>query len=127
MAGRVAPAACLKQEPGAPLSLVDEVLEEACGRYIPMLTAQLMGLKHARREGLVVVPQLGQHVERVDVIGVVVENPLKPRDMADRPKGGAADLAHALGDLVRGGEDLLRLFVEHQVVVAKVRTTQSLF
>jgi hypothetical protein len=43
------------------------------------------------------------------------------RDVADGAQRGAADLAHALGDVVRGRQDLLGLLVEHLVVVAEVR------
>ncbi len=35
---------------------------------------------------------------------------------------GAADLAHALGQWVGHGEDLIALLVEQQMVVAEVRT-----
>ena len=72
-------------------------------------------------ERLVVVAQLGQHVERVDEVGVVVGDALQPRDMADRAERRAADLAHALGDVVGDGEDLVGLLVEEQVVVAEMR------
>ena len=46
---------------------------------------------------------------------------LVPGDVADRAQRDAADLAHALGELVGGGEDLLGLLVEQQMVVAEVR------
>jgi hypothetical protein len=44
--------------------------------------------------------------------------------VADRPERRAADLADALGDRVGHGEQLVRLLVEHQVVVAEVRAAQ---
>ena len=43
--------------------------------------------------------------------------------MSDRAERSPADLADALGDRVGHGEELLGLFVEQQVVVAKVRAT----
>ncbi len=43
-------------------------------------------------------------------------------DIADRTQRDAADLAHAFGDLVGGGEDLLGLLIEQQMIVAKMRT-----
>ena len=57
----------------------------------------------------------------VDEVGVVVVDALQARDVADRAERGAADLAHALGDVVGHGEDLVGLLVEQQVVVAEVR------
>jgi hypothetical protein len=44
-----------------------------------------------------------------------------PGDVADRAQGYAADLAHALGEFVGGGENLLGLLVEQQMIVAEVR------
>ena len=41
-------------------------------------------------------------------------------DIADGMERCAADLARALGDLVRHGEDLLRMLVEKQMIIAKV-------
>jgi hypothetical protein len=43
--------------------------------------------------------------------------------MADRPDGGAADLADALGQDVQALLELLGLLVEQKMVVAKVRAT----
>ena len=45
-----------------------------------------------------------------------------PRDVADRPDRRAADLADPLGDRIGHREDLVGLFVEQQVVVAKMRS-----
>ena len=65
--------------------------------------------------------QLSQHVERIDIVGVVVGDALQPGDIADRMDRGAAHLAHALGDVVGDGEDLVGLLVEQQMVVAEMR------
>jgi len=43
-------------------------------------------------------------------------------DMADRADGSSADLADALGQLIDGRFDLLRLFIEEQVVAPEMRT-----
>ena len=56
-----------------------------------------------------------------DVVLVVVLDPLQPGDMADRPDGGAADLAHPLGQDVDAVLELLGLLVEQQMVVAEMR------
>ncbi len=71
-----------------------------------MLVAQVMRLAHPLRQLHVVVAQLGQHVERRDVVRVVVEDALQLRDVADRAHRRAAELAHTLGDHVGRGEDL---------------------
>src|SRR3981189_3207941 len=42
--------------------------------------------------------------------------------MADGGQLRSADVAHARGELVGGGKDLLALLVEQQVVIAEMRT-----
>jgi hypothetical protein len=86
-----------------------------------MLVADPMERAHMLGELLVVLTQLGQHVVRRHVVGVVVEHALEALDMADRADGIAAELAHALGDHVGHGIDLRRLIVEQQVIVAEMR------
>ena len=81
-----------------------------------------MSLAHGGDQRLVVGAQLGQHVERIDIVGVVVGDALQPGDVADRMQRGAADLAHPLGDIVGDGEDLVGLLVEHQMIVAEMRS-----
>ena len=51
---------------------------------------------------------------------VVVAQPLVSGDVANRAQGRAADLAGAFRDVVRHREDLIPLFVQQQMVVAKV-------
>ena len=51
----------------------------------------------------------------------VVEDALQPGDMTDRPQRRSAELAHTLGDHVRHGVDLGRLFVQQEVIVTEVR------
>ena len=79
-----------------------------------------MHLAQDRHQPLVVVAQLGQHVLRIDVVGVVVGQALVARDISDRMQGQPADLAGALGDRVGHGEDLFALLVQEQVVVTEV-------
>jgi hypothetical protein len=38
-------------------------------------------------------------------------------------QGDAADFPHALGNLVGHGEDLVALLVEHEMIVAEMRST----
>src|SRR5215469_18202549 len=111
----------LEQEPGAPLGLVDPVLDQAGAGHVLVLVANRVGFAQARRQLLVVVAQFGKHIQRRDEVGVVVQHTLQAGDVADRAQRGAADLAHALGDVVGGRENLLALLVEEEMVVAEVR------
>src|SRR5207247_431143 len=112
---------CLEQEPGAPLGLVDPVLDQAGAGHVLVLVADRVGLAQVRRQLLVVVAQLGKHIERRDEARVIVQHALQAADVADRAQRGAADLADALGDVVGGREDLLGLLVEEKMIVAEVR------
>jgi hypothetical protein len=119
---RLFPSCCLEQEPSASLGFVDPDFEQTGRRDVIVLVAKCMGLPHVGGELPVVVAELGKHCRRRDELGVVVEQPLQPADMADRPQRRTADLAHALGDGVGRGEDLVALLVEQQVIIAEVRT-----
>src|SRR5262249_5859071 len=112
----------LEQEPGSPLGLVDPVLDQAGAGHVVVLVANRVGLAQARRQLLVVIAQLREHVEGRDEVGVVVQHALQAADVADRAQRGAADLAHALGDVIGGCENLLALLVEEQMIVAEVGT-----
>src|SRR5581483_5046353 len=72
MAGGIPPAARLVQEPDAPLGLVDPYFEQARSRHVVLLVAEIVRFAHDPDQRLVVAPELGQHIERIDVIGVVV-------------------------------------------------------
>src|SRR5262245_41101534 len=94
----------LKQEPGSPLGFIDPDFDEAGGGDVAMLVADVVGLAQPRRQHLVVLAQLGEHVLRIDVVGVVVQDALEVADLADRFDRGTADLADALGDGIGHGE-----------------------
>src|SRR5262249_3323694 len=105
-----------QQEPSAPLRFVDPVLDQARGRHVAMLVGKVMGLSQVRDELFIVLAQLGQQVERGDVVGFFVEHALQPCDVANRAQGSATDLAHALGNVVGGGKNLLGLLVKEMTV-----------
>src|ERR1700733_11926369 len=86
----------LEQEPGAPLSLVDPVLDEARGGDVAYLVDDVVHLAQARREALIVLAQLREHVERVDILGIVVFDALQARNVPDRAQRRATGLADAL-------------------------------
>jgi len=54
---------CLEQKPSAPLGLVDPVLIQAGAGHVVILVANCVGLAQARRQLLVVVAQLGKHIQ----------------------------------------------------------------
>jgi hypothetical protein len=51
----------------------------------------------------------------------VFQKTLQTLDMTDRSQRLSADLADTLGNCVGGGEDLLGLFVEQEMIVTKMR------
>ena len=90
-----------------------------CGGHVAVLVAHVVDLAQARGQRLVVFAQLGEHIFGNDVLGIVVEHTLQPRDVPDRGDRGPADFADTLGDQIGHGEDLIRLLVEQQVVTRK--------
>ena len=86
-----------------------------------MLVANVVGLPKSRGQRFVVLRQLGQHVERLDIFCIVIENALGPCNLANRSQRQSADLSNALGDGVAHREELICLFIEQQVVIAEMR------
>src|SRR5271169_629164 len=72
----IAPPTRFEQEPSTPLGLIDPVLDQAGSRDIAVFVDHPMQLPQARRQGLVVIAQLSEHVERFNVVGVVIHDPL---------------------------------------------------
>jgi hypothetical protein len=90
MSGRIPSATRFEQEPGTPLGLVDPDFDQAgCGNVM-VLIAKVVGLTQARREGLVVFAQFGEHVRWFYVFSIIVEYALEPGDVADRPERSAS-------------------------------------
>src|SRR5262245_22428953 len=70
---------------------------------------------------LIVVHERQQHIDRGNVVLVVVLDPLQLRDMPDGADRGAADLACALGQNIDTPCELIALLIEQEVVVAEMR------
>src|SRR6185503_3210195 len=68
----------------------------------------------------VVFAQLRKHVFWLDKIGIVVQDTLHPGYVPNGANRRSSDLANPLCNGVRHGEQLIRLFIEKQVIVAKV-------
>ena len=85
-----------------------------------VVVGELVGFAHRGRHVLVVLHQFAQHLARRDVILVIVVDGLQLGDLPDRADRGAAELAHPFGELIGGGENSIRLLVQHQVVVVEM-------
>src|SRR2546429_443095 len=83
----------LEQEPCAPLGFIDPYLDEAGGGDVAVLVAHVMRFAKARRELLVVLAQLGEHVLGVYILGIIVQDALRSGDAANGLQRGSADLA----------------------------------
>ena len=96
MSAGIAPAACLVEKPYAPFGLVDPLLDQACRRYVVLLIAEFVRLAHARDQRLIVGSELRQHIQRIDIVGVIVEEALAPRNVADGAQRCAANFSRPL-------------------------------
>ena len=61
-----------EKEPGAPFSFVNPVFDQTCRRNISVFVDDLMGFSKASYQRHVVLPQLSQHVERANMVRIVV-------------------------------------------------------
>jgi hypothetical protein len=77
-------------------------------------TAQVLGEQDAVRL------QLQKHPGRRKLFVVVVLEPLVPRDVADGTEGRAAQFAGAFRESVCHCEDLIGMFVQQQMEIAKI-------
>src|SRR5262249_31896636 len=119
--GSLGLAAGFEQETGAVFGFVDEIFQKAGGRHVLVLVGDLMRRAHVLDLRLIVVHELQQHIDRGNVVLVVVLDPLQLRDMPDRADCGAADLACPLGQNIDAGCELIALLIEQQAVVAEMR------
>src|SRR5262245_17190280 len=85
-----------------------------------MFVTHVVRLAEAGGKSFVVVCQLGKHVQRLDVLGIIIEYALSPRDLSDRMQGEAPDLSNAFGNDVGHREKLVAEFIEKQMIIAKV-------
>src|SRR5882762_10789935 len=114
-------ASSLVQKPGTSLGFVDPDFDQAGGGDVSMFLAHVVRLAQTRGECLVVLAHFGEHVLRLHIVGIVVLHALHAADMPDGLERGSTDLAYPLGDGIGHREQLIRLFVEQQMVVTEVR------
>jgi hypothetical protein len=111
-----------EEEPDAAFRFVDPILQQACGGDILLFVAKVMDFTHAGKHGPIVFTQFCEHIEGIDIVRVVIAETLQAGNVPDRSNRGAADLAHALGDVVGHRKDLAGLVIEQEVIVAKMRS-----
>jgi hypothetical protein len=88
----------LEQEPDALLSLIDPVFKQARCCDIAVLVASSMHFSKFHNEAIVIVPQFRQHGLRFDIVCIIIEDALVPRNIAYRTQRTAANLPCSLRD-----------------------------
>src|SRR5215470_9851299 len=108
------------EKPHSAFRLIDPVFKHACRCDIAVFIAKLVDPPHLRGQLLIIAAQLGEHVLWIHIGCIVVQDTLLAPDMTNRPYRGPSDLARALGDGVRHGEDLIGLLIQQQMIIAKM-------
>ena len=116
----VAAPAGFEQKPRAALSFIDPDLDQARRRNVAELIDHVVHLAQPSSQSDVVFAKLGEHVQRIDVIGVIVLDALNSRDVSDRAQGRTAGFSDAFGDGIGHRVQLIGLFVQQQMVVAEM-------
>jgi hypothetical protein len=109
-----------RQEPRPPLGLVNPDFDQTGGRHVIVFIASLVCRTEIAGQRQIIGVELFEHFSRSNALIVVVLQALMPRDIADRVQGSPSDFASTLGNIIRHAENLLAVFVEQQVIVAKV-------
>jgi len=104
------------------LSLIDPVLEETGSGNIACVIAKAVYGEHSHDQSLIILPKLTQHIGRVNVIGVIIWDSLESCDVSDRPDRRSTDLPHPFGYVICDRKNLIRMLIEKQVIVAKMRS-----
>src|SRR3954463_15301130 len=72
-----------EQEPGAPFSFVDPYFNEAGSGKVAVFVAHVMRFAKTCGELLAVLPKFCEHVQRIHILGVIVEHTLYASDGAN--------------------------------------------
>jgi hypothetical protein len=110
-----------KEEPSSAFGFVDPILDQTGRGDIVVFVTDFVRFAEQMRQLLIVGRQFGEHLQRRDEIGVVVLQPLMLRNVIDRMQARCPDFAGTLRNIICHRKDLVRLFIEQQVVIAKVR------
>ena len=110
---KLIPLACsFEQEPSTTLGFIEPYFDETRRRDIPVFVTDVVRFAEARSHRFVVVHQFREHVQWLDVFGIVIGDALGPRDLSDRMQRESADFANPLRNDVRHGKELFSVFVE---------------
>jgi hypothetical protein len=85
-----------------------------------MIITKGVRASQADRQPQIIPQQFGEHVLGGHIILVIVAYALKSGDVADRMQGRAADLSDSFRNRIGGGEYLLALLVEQQVIISEM-------
>jgi hypothetical protein len=103
------------------LGLIDPILEEARSGYIARVVAKAVYGAHPQDQSFFILEEFAQHISGVNVARVVIRESLQACDVPDGPYRSSTYLPYAFGYLIGDGEHLIRMIVEEQMVVAKMR------
>src|SRR5437773_5115494 len=87
-----------KEKPRSTLGFIDPNFDQTRGGNVAMLVAHVVSLTKARGQLFVVVGQLSEHVQRLDVFRIVIEDALSARDLSDRMQCKSAEFTNAFRD-----------------------------
>lgn len=121
---RRAGAGGFEEEPGPPLGLVDPGFNQARGADIVVFLAEAVNFSQSGGEASIILAQFRQHIERLHVVGVVVEDPLRAGDVADGTDRRGSEFADPFGDRIGHAQQLIGVFIQHQVVIAEMRSAE---
>src|SRR5216117_3516975 len=112
----------LEKEPRPSLRFVGPNLDQTRGRNVAMFVANIVCFTKARGQLSIVLRELRDHVQRLDVLGIVIEHALSATDLTDRSQRKSANLSNSLGDRICHREELVGALIEKQMVIAEMRT-----
>src|ERR1035438_10252679 len=111
-----------EEEPDAPFRLVDPYFQKACRSDVFLFIAQVVSFAHRGEHCPVVFAQFGDHVERIDVLCVVIAETLEAANVSDGANGAPIQFAHALRDVVGHRKNLAAMLIKQEMVIPKVRS-----
>ncbi len=113
---------CFEEEPNTTLGLIDPVLKETRSGNVACIVAKTVHCAHAQNQSLIILSKFTQHIGRVNIIRVIVRDALETSNVSDGTYRRSTDLPYAFSDLIGDVNDLIRVFIEEKMVVAKMRS-----
>ena len=110
-----------EEQPGASSSFVDPHVNEARRDYIAALLAERLRRAHGAGQYLVVNAKIGEDVLGSDEFDVAVDRAARQVNVIDWANVHTTQVAHARGDRIGQGKELLRLLFEQMAVFVEIR------